>query len=155
MFSSPVRSTQGSSSRSPSRARASPSRYTEMESDRSPVTRAVTAKEMESTLRFYEAAPEDRDYSFIGALQRRDMSGACTYCGHCMPCPAGIVIPSVNRYYDLAKVGDPLAWGHYANLSVHADACTGCGRCAKECPFHVDMPVRMAAISQYFKGSSL
>lgn len=62
----------------------------------------------------------------------------------------GIEIPSVNRYYDLAKAGDPLAFEHYKNLAVHTDACAGCKNCAGECPFHVDMPSRMKEIAEYF-----
>lgn len=40
---------------------------------------AVTAKEMERTLQFYDAPAERRDYSFIGALQSKEMVGSCTY----------------------------------------------------------------------------
>lgn len=111
---------------------------------------AVTAKEMKETLRYYDASPEERDYSFIGALQKKDMAGGCTYCGHCMPCPQKIEINAVSRYYDLAKAGDPMAAYHYHNLSVHADACVQCGHCREYCPFHVDMPERMKKIGSYF-----
>lgn len=112
---------------------------------------AVTAEEMAKTLRFCEATAEERNYSFIQHLKKEDIPQGCTYCGHCMPCPQGIEIPSVNRYYDLAKAGDPLAIEHYRNLAVHADACIGCGNCAGECPFHVDMPSRMKEIGEYFR----
>lgn len=111
---------------------------------------AVTAKEMEETLRFYDTSLEERDYSFIGALQKEDMVGVCTYCGHCMPCPQKIEINAVSRYYDLAKASDPMAAGHYQNLSVYADACVQCGHCREYCPFHVDMPERMKEIDSYF-----
>lgn len=111
---------------------------------------AVTAEEIEKTLAFYNTTPEERDYSFIKHLKKEDIPQGCTYCGHCMPCPQGIEIPSVNRYYDLSKAGDPLAVEHYMNLTLHADSCVGCGNCAGECPFHVDMPSRMRDISTYF-----
>lgn len=111
---------------------------------------AVTAKEMRETLRFYESTPQERDYSFIGAMQKKDMTGVCTYCGHCMPCPQGIEINALSRYYDLAKAGDPLAVEHYRNLTLHGDACVECGHCKEFCPFHVDMPERMKEIHSYF-----
>ncbi|MDL2225478.1 aldo/keto reductase [Eubacteriales bacterium OttesenSCG-928-M02] len=111
---------------------------------------AISSAEMAETLRFYEAPAAEKDYSFIGNLQKRDMAGACTYCGHCMPCPQGIEINAVNRYYNLSKSGDPLATEHYRNLSVHADACIKCGHCKEFCPFHVDMPLRMKEIKQYY-----
>ena len=111
---------------------------------------AVTKEEMAETLEFYGAADAEKDYSFIGALQKRDVEGMCTYCGHCMPCPQKIQINAVSRYYDLAKAGDPLAVEHYRNLSVHADACVQCGHCRDFCPFHVNMPERMKTIKEYF-----
>lgn len=113
---------------------------------------AVTANEMKETLRFYEASYADKDYSFIGALQKKDMTGVCTYCGHCMPCPQKIEINAVSRYYDLAKAGDPMAIHHYRNLSVHANACVECGHCKEFCPFHVNMPKRMKDIAEFFSA---
>lgn len=111
---------------------------------------AVTAEEMARTLEFCRADESERDYSFIRTMRKQDMTGKCTYCGHCMPCPQGIEINAVNRYYDLAKAGDPLAAAHYLNLSVHAKACILCGHCREFCPFHVNVPERMANIRQYF-----
>lgn len=111
---------------------------------------AVTAKEMERTLRFYDAPAERRDYSFIGALQSKEMAGSCTYCNHCQPCPAGIDIGAVNKYFDLAKVGDQLAFEHYKALSQNASNCIGCGVCVKRCPFHVDARSRMEEIARFF-----
>lgn len=111
---------------------------------------AITSAEMKKTLDFYNTTSEERDYSFIYNLKKEDIPQGCTYCGHCMPCPQGIEIPSVNRYYDLSKAGDPLAVEHYKNLAVRADACIGCGNCADGCPFHVDMPNRMKEISEFF-----
>ena len=110
---------------------------------------AITAEEMAQTLRFYGSTAEERDYSFIQHLKKEDIPQGCTYCGHCMPCPKGIEIPSVNRYYDLYKAGDELALQHYNELAVHASACVGCGACAEECPFHVHMPGRMKEIRRY------
>lgn len=47
---------------------------------------AITAKEMERTLQFYDTPAGQRDYSFIGTLQSKEMIGSCTYCNHCRPC---------------------------------------------------------------------
>lgn len=111
---------------------------------------AITADEMERTLQFYEAPAEQRDYSFIGALQSKEMAGACTYCNHCQPCPAGIDIGAVNKYFDLARVGDQLAVEHYKALSKKATDCIDCGLCVKRCPFHVDAKSRMEEIARFF-----
>ncbi|MCU6718607.1 aldo/keto reductase [Porcipelethomonas ammoniilytica] len=113
---------------------------------------AVTSEEMKETLRFYETSQAERDYSFIGALQKKDMAGVCTYCGHCMPCPQKIEINAVSRYFDLVKAGDPMAIHHYRNLEVQADACVECGHCKEFCPFHVNMPKRMKDIAKFFSA---
>lgn len=93
---------------------------------------------------------EQRDYSFIGSMQNKKMAGTCTYCNHCQPCPAGINIGAVNKYYDLARVGDRLAVEHYQALSKNALDCTGCGVCEKRCPFHVGAVSKMEEIAQFF-----
>ncbi len=53
----------------------------------------------------------------------KELSGNCVYCNHCQPCPVGIDIGLVNKYYDLAKAGDKLAQNHYDKLSIKADVC--------------------------------
>ena len=111
---------------------------------------AITAKEMARTLQFYDAPAERRDYSFIGALQSNELAGSCTYCNHCQPCPAGIDIGAVNKYFDLAKVGDRLAVEHYYGLTRNVSDCAGCGNCVQRCPFHVDVKTRMKGIAQFF-----
>ncbi|MBU3202350.1 hypothetical protein KPL48_24180, partial [Clostridium estertheticum] len=65
----------------------------------------------------------EKDYSFIGTMQRQDIQGSCIYCNHCQPCPQEINIGLVNKYLDLAKAGDELARDHYQNLKHHASDC--------------------------------
>lgn len=67
-----------------------------------------------------------------------------------MPCPAGIDIALVNKYYDLALLGDSLARKHYLSLEKNASDCIGCTHCDKRCPFHVDQSARMKEIRAYF-----
>lgn len=74
----------------------------------------------------------------------------CVYCNHCQPCPVGIQIGLVNKYYDLAHVGDDLAAEHYRNLDRHASECVGCGHCDGRCPFGVAQSERMQEIAEYF-----
>ena len=66
------------------------------------------------------------------------------------PCPRGIDIGLINKYYDLALAGDQMAAGHYHKLSVKADACVHCGHCEARCPFHVKQETRMKEIAAYF-----
>ncbi|MBE6931586.1 MAG: 4Fe-4S dicluster domain-containing protein, partial [Ruminococcaceae bacterium] len=56
----------------------------------------------------------------------------------------------INKYYDLARVGDVLAAGHYQKLAVKADACLHCGHCESRCPFGVKQESRMDEINAWF-----
>lgn len=106
--------------------------------------------ELETCLSYLDATPEERDYSVLGGVVPKDASGRCVYCSHCHPCPAGIDVAAVNRYYDLARLGDSMAAGHYGNLTLHAGDCTGCGHCDRRCPFDVAQSARMREIEAYF-----
>ena len=56
---------------------------------------------------------EERNYSIISTLPPDETKGKCVYCKYCHPCPAGIDIGLVNKYYDLSRLGDTLAKEHY------------------------------------------
>ena len=89
-------------------------------------------------------------FSAINAFMPADAEGKCVYCSHCQPCPAGLDVALINKYYDLARVGDALAAGHYRKLEKKASDCVGCGHCDGRCPFHVDQSGRMREIAGYF-----
>ena len=107
-------------------------------------------QDVRRVLGFLTAGPEARDYSVLGTFAPQDAAGVCVYCNHCQPCPAGLDIGLVNKYYDLVRAGDALAKNHYANLGKTAAACVGCGHCDARCPFHVKQAQRMKEICAYF-----
>ncbi len=106
--------------------------------------------QVEHLLGFFEATAAERDYSVLGSFSPAEAVGKCVYCNHCKPCPAGIDIGIVNKYYDLARNGDSMAAEHYHNLDIQADACMQCGHCESRCPFHVRQESRMKEIAAYF-----
>lgn len=106
--------------------------------------------DLELLLGLFDAPAQERDYSAIHTITPKDMEGVCVYCNHCQPCPAGLDVGLINRYYDLARSGDTLAAEHYRTLSVKADSCVACGHCNGRCPFHVDQISRMREIAGYF-----
>ncbi len=109
-----------------------------------------TMEHLDRLLEFLNATQEQKDYSVIGSFTADTITGTCVYCNHCQPCPAGIDIGLVNKYYDLALAGDTIAANHYDKLSVTADECLQCGHCNSRCPFSVDQMGRMVEISRKF-----
>ena len=104
-------------------------------------------KDLGSVLHYFDATPEERDYSIIGTFAAPADTGRCVYCAHCQPCPQNIPIAAVNKYYDLARLGDALAVQHYKKLDYHADNCINCGHCDNRCPFGVHQSKRMREIA--------
>ena len=107
-------------------------------------------EDLERILGFFKATPEERDYSVIGSFAPQSAEGTCVYCNHCQPCPKGLNVGLINKYYDLAKAGDTLAADHYEKLEIKASACIQCGHCDSRCPFHVKQGERMKEIAGYF-----
>ena len=86
----------------------------------------------------------------IGSFSPADAVGKCVYCNHCKPCPVGIDVGLVNKYYDLARNGDSMAAEHYHDLELGAGDCVQCGHCNSRCPFRVNQMARMQEIAAYF-----
>lgn len=110
----------------------------------------ANAEELSGILSWCGASAKERDYSAISALTPDGSAGRCVYCRHCQPCPTGLDIGLINKYYDLAMLGDTLAKEHYLTLGRTASDCTACGHCDGRCPFKVVQSVRMKAIREYF-----
>ena len=107
-------------------------------------------EDLRRVLEFLNASPEERDYSVLGSVTPKDAAGVCVYCNHCKPCPVGLDVGLINKYYDLTRAGDTLARNHYEKLEKKAGACIGCGHCDRRCPFHVVQTKRMEEIRAYF-----
>lgn len=107
-------------------------------------------QQLDEILSYLDATDEQRDYSVIGSFTPDESVGKCVYCKHCHPCPAGLDIGLINKYYDLSRQGDVLAKDHYLTLSKTAQDCVQCGHCNSRCPFKVDQMARMREIKAYF-----
>lgn len=106
--------------------------------------------QVEHLLGFLGATEAEKNYSVIGSFSPAEAVGKCVYCNHCKPCPMGLDIGIINKYYDLARNGDSMAAEHYRNLDIKADACVQCGHCESRCPFHVKQESRMKEINVFF-----
>ena len=111
---------------------------------------AQSMEEVEQLLSYYDQPEEATDYSVLADFAPPALSGRCAYCNHCKPCPMGLDVGLINKYYDLAKAGDGMAKDHYLNLELTAENCIGCGHCDEVCPFHVPQSERMQEIRDYF-----
>lgn len=113
---------------------------------------AQSVKEVEELLAFCDAPEEETDYAVIGSFAPPQAGGKCVYCNHCKPCPAGLDIGLINKYYDLAQAGDGLAIEHYRTLEKNASDCISCGHCDRRCPFSVRQSGRMQEIRAFMEG---
>lgn len=112
---------------------------------------AQSVAEVEALLAYHGKPEEETDYSVIAEFAPPQASGKCVYCNHCKPCPMGIDVGLVNKYYDLARAGDVMAAEHYRTLEKNANHCVGCGHCDSRCPFGVRQSQRMGEIAAYFQ----
>jgi predicted aldo/keto reductase-like oxidoreductase len=62
----------------------------------------------------------------------------CTGCAYCMPCPAGVNIPSnFAMYNDVLVFNDPtgiMVYNGFLAPEQKASSCTECGQCEEKCP---------------------
>ena len=111
---------------------------------------------VEAAVAYENASDEEKDYASVLAKAPRHTfgQGECTYCGHCKPCPSGIDIAMVNKYYDLAvmqKEVPATVREHYLALEHGAGECIGCKGCEGRCPFGVEISERMKKAAELFR----
>ncbi|MBQ1482615.1 MAG: aldo/keto reductase [Erysipelotrichaceae bacterium] len=111
---------------------------------------AQSVAQVEELLDYENKSEEETDYSVISGLEKVKTAGKCVYCNHCKPCPMGIDIGLVNKYFDLCEAGDEMARQHYLSLEKKAGDCISCGHCDSRCPFGVNQSEKMQKILSYF-----
>ena len=103
---------------------------------------------------YEQATDEERDYaSVLAGAPKHAYFGQCTYCGHCAPCPSGIDIALVNKFYDLATMQDEVpasVRAHYEALDAAGADCIACQSCEPRCPFGVPIAERMEKAAALF-----
>lgn len=70
----------------------------------------------------------------------------CTGCNYCMPCPAGVAIPSLFSMHNEASIYNQKHenvvrnYGRMIEAKKDASVCADCGQCEEACPQH--LPIR-------------
>ncbi len=115
---------------------------------------ARTVKELETCAAYEDAPDSEKDYAAaFAAMPKISWEGHCMYCGHCAPCPQGIDVASVTKFFNLARAQGQMpetVREHYALLPHHAGECVACGACEKRCPFSVSIIENMKRAAELF-----
>ena len=80
----------------------------------------------------------------VREVYRRMFRVDCTGCGYCMPCPAGVNIPTnFALYNDVLVFNDPtgvMVYNAFLTPEQKASSCSDCGICEEKCP--QEIPIR-------------
>lgn len=100
-------------------------------------------------------------YHEVQEVYQSSMKINCTGCGYCMPCPAGVDIPSCfGLYNDKYMFNEKMSWfiylvrlgGTFSGNEAHAGLCIDCGKCVKACPQELEIPELLGDVSQDLGG---
>ena len=113
-----------------------------------PIWGVQTMEQIEEFLRYeQENPPLTTELEKQLKQYRTELSGSfCRACGYCLPCPAGINIPTAARTALLmrrAPVGNFLTADYKAEMEKIED-CIHCGHCTSHCPYGLDTPTLLA-----------
>jgi uncharacterized protein len=87
----------------------------------------------------------------------RLMKVGCTGCGYCMPCPAGVDIPTCFNYYNSRHLFKhkhakfqyvAFTSGISGGKPSNAILCIHCGKCEKVCPQHIKIRQKLREVSK-------
>ncbi len=104
----------------------------------------------------YENASHERKGLRFGHRQRaapRPIVASAPTAATASPCPAGLDIGMINKFYDLATMQPEVpatVRSHYEALEHTASACIGCRSCESRCPFGVPIAERMEKAAALF-----
>lgn len=76
----------------------------------------------------------------------------CTACGYCMPCPAGVNIPSCFSLYNNYHVFGREEGYKGLQLQQRASSCVECGQCETHCPQAIPIPQELKNVKAIFES---
>jgi len=80
----------------------------------------------------------------------------CTGCNYCMPCPAGVAIPSCFEQYNIGSMyqnmdGAKWAYNAFIGNDNKASKCVECGQCEEACPQNLSIIEDLKAVASAFE----
>lgn len=127
---------------------------------------------LDTFLKFKPLTDEEKDY-LSGEVAERITNYPlvnCTGCQYCMPCPYGINIPEIFKFYNnsvndgtyvvskdqegYAKLRKRYLASYAATIPAErqADHCIGCQQCMEHCPQHLRIPSELRRIDRYLES---
>ena len=97
----------------------------------------------------------------VAAEFRKVMRIGCTGCQYCMPCPAGVNIPSCFECYNSRHAfkdkGAKMMYlfqngGMVTDKVTMASVCVQCGECLEKCPQHLPIPDLLKEVQEDMEG---
>jgi len=112
----------------------------------------------------YHESLTDKELALVDRVEqtyRNLMKAACTGCRYCMPCPAGVDIPSSFEVYNnLYMFGDRKTArfiyltriaGGMGGEPACASLCENCGQCEDACPQHLPIQDLLKDVAEEFE----
>ncbi|MGB3222403.1 MAG: aldo/keto reductase [Desulforhopalus sp.] len=103
--------------------------------------------------------------SKVADKYRELMPIGCTGCQYCMPCPAGVNIPSCFEIYNTGHMFEEpqqrtqfvyaVQNGGVRGNKTYASQCVECGECMKHCPQHIEIPTRLREVAEYCEADGI
>ena len=95
----------------------------------------------------------------VKGIMKNNQAVGCTACRYCMPCPVGVNIPEVFKYYNVYMNSETdverikAAGDYHKFLQDHekADQCIQCGKCEQHCPQAIKIKLNMKEIESVFE----
>lgn len=94
-------------------------------------------------------------------ILNRDIKVNCTGCGYCIPCPAGVDIPTCfsvyNEKYTLKSKRIKMNYlqntGAMTSHPAYASLCKECGKCETHCPQNIPIREKLKEVSKEMEGT--
>ncbi|MCL1916787.1 MAG: aldo/keto reductase [Peptococcaceae bacterium] len=95
----------------------------------------------------------------VRAILNETILVPCTGCGYCLPCPAGVDIPTCFSCYNSIRIESKfsglkgyLMQTSFKEIPMNASRCTQCGRCERHCPQNIAVRHELKQVTRALEG---